>query len=223
MNLTDRDHQKKSSTAEMKNVQNSLPVMSDVTDDTTTDESDPEVSPRKPKTSLKESPSALGPRTSSSGKLTNDGLHFDVAHKSAISPSESEFAIKLKPSDLTTNSNLAEKDLSSIGVQKLKSRLGRIGGKRKLIDGEAEATAPNELILSPTSKRDININESANAQQVSNSEISGLMRREQASVQPKSPSLPRETSQDRANRKREKLQRELENSTNVTAKKKRKF
>ena len=95
-----------------------------------------------------------------------------------------------------------------------KPRLGKIGGKGMLGNLGGTTSNKQEAFVSPKQEaRDQN----ASPQPV---EPEGRGRTAQ---QPPEPSPPRETSQERANRKREQLKRELESKSQAAIKKKRRF
>lgn len=108
-------------------------------------------------------------------------------------------------------------------VPKIKAKLGRIGGKRKVPDG------PSESLTQP-----INENQTSKHKPLRNSSVdvessisrdhitTGTERTGRAITAAKSPPS-RETSQERANRKRAELKQNLEEKSKSNAKKKRKF
>lgn len=104
-----------------------------------------------------------------------------------------------------------------------KAKLGRIGGKGKLgkvggiasVSGQddgAASTKPHDPVSPTRETRD-----QTDALNKSEPERSRTVQRHPE------PSPPRETSQERANRKREQLKRELESKSQATTRKKRKF
>ncbi len=95
-----------------------------------------------------------------------------------------------------------------------KPKLGTIGGKGKL--GKIGGTTSKKQEASVSSKQEAR-DENATPKPV---EPEGRGRTAQ---QPPEPSPPRETSQERANRKREQLKRELESKSQAAIKKKRRF
>ena len=104
-----------------------------------------------------------------------------------------------------------------------KPKLGKIGGKRRLgkVGGIASVSSQNDGAASiklhdPVSPTRETRDKSA-APHAMEPERSRTVQRHPE------PSPPRETSQERANRKREQLKRELESKSQATTKKKRKF
>lgn len=102
-------------------------------------------------------------------------------------------------------------EISKIGG---KGRLGRIGGIVSVSSqsGEVASIEPQNPV-SPTRER----RDQTAAPSILEPERSRTVQRHTE------PSPPRETSQERANRKREQLKRELESKSQATARKKRKF
>ena len=104
-------------------------------------------------------------------------------------------------------------DKTSNTAAKPKPRIGKIGGKT---DFDKESSKP--AVATPAKPDSDRINEREAISKASESARVG-----RAAAQPRSPSPTRETSQERANRKRERLKRELESKGQAGAKKKRKF
>lgn len=106
-------------------------------------------------------------------------------------------------------------------LQKPKVKLGRIGGKsnRDLKNkggdrpDESGSTVAGDASLDAEHKMDSQLH----------TKIVGSPRLSRPLVQPASSVTIRETSQDRANNKREQLKRDFENKSNHTVKRKRKF
>lgn len=106
----------------------------------------------------------------------------------------------------------------------LKPKLGKIGGKNKLgkSGGAGSVSSQNEVAASkkpedPASPKSETKDQNA-ARKVLEPE-----RRSRTVQQTPEPSPPRETSQERANKKREQLKRELESKSQAATKKKRRF
>ena len=116
-------------------------------------------------------------------------------------------------------------DKMSNTAAKPKPRIGKIGGKTNLdtksskpaLASPAKVAGPMRIKVHTKSDSD-RTNERESIPKASEPARVG-----RATVQPRSPSPTRETSQERANRKREKLKRELESKGQAGARKKRKF
>lgn len=107
---------------------------------------------------------------------------------------------------------------------KPKAKLGKIGGKAKTTSN----TSINPSSSNGISPKPEEIKPTLHTRLKSQTEKGSVpaderARGARATVRPESFSLPRETSQERANRKREQLKRELEIKSQAGAKKKRKF
>jgi len=124
--------------------------------------------------------------------------------------------------DLATDSKPVKSNLpaEASAVPKSKTKLGRIGGRPKSDSNKESDATPRRDTATPFSKlgaqAEVHGYESTKPQRDS-------VRFGRAGNQPQTPSQPRESSQDRANRKREQLKRELESKRQTGAKKKRKF
>ena len=105
-------------------------------------------------------------------------------------------------------------------AQKPKGKLGRIGGRLKADGEEKSRTTASRDSATPSSRLEPKKHD--NRLRAAQDDISPN-RKGRSTTQPSNPSLPRETSQERANKKREQLKRELESKSSVGAKKKRKF
>lgn len=113
---------------------------------------------------------------------------------------------------------------STEDVPKIKGRLGRIGGKTK---PETQSKIKEKAI----SKRPAGLDDTTKTSFVDTAgqdeePVPADIRSETAGrvmTLPKASASRRETSQERANNKREQLKRRLENKSNATVKKKRKF
>lgn len=110
------------------------------------------------------------------------------------------------------------------GVLKSKPNLGKIGGKGKFgkVGGTGSVSIQNEGAASNKPEDPVSPKREAR-EQIAAPQISELERRGRAVQQPPEPSPPRETSQERANRKREQLKRDLESKSRASTKKKRRF
>ena len=103
-----------------------------------------------------------------------------------------------------------------------KPKLGKIGGKGKLgkVGGTVSVSSQNESAASNKPHDPVSpVGETRDKVAAPNT----FERRGRTIEQPPEPSPSRETSQERANRKREQLKRELESKSQATTRKKRKF
>lgn len=112
----------------------------------------------------------------------------------------------------------------AVSTSKPKLKLGKIGGRGKLgeLDGTGSVSSKNEDIVSnkpgdPVSPK-LDTRDQTTTPKTSEPE-----RRGRTVQQRLEPSPPREASQERANRKREQLKRELESKSQAATKKKRRF
>ena len=147
------------------------------------------------------SPKGVDTATSSEG----EGIEYDSQHMVAAAPDLN---------DKMTNT-----------TAKPKPRIGKIGGKnnpdtkisKPALAGLAKIAGPVRTKVN--TKPDLDrTNERESIVKASEAARAGRV-----TAQPRSPSPTRETSQERANRKREQLKRELESKGQAGAKKKRKF
>ena len=158
----------------------------------------------------------LDPTLPQAGRLGIDApMSRSVAGARNASPEIDSEEIKLS---LSGNPNLIE------AVPKFKGKLGRIGGKakpekRSELKGNLIGERPS--ILDDKSKASSVDNEGIEEEQVSADIKPAMVSR--ALDPPKAFLTRRETSQERANNKREQLKRQLENKSNTTVRKKRKF
>lgn len=108
---------------------------------------------------------------------------------------------------------------TTVAPPKTKMKLGKIGGKGKALT--AGESGPKNLAMQSTTPSNSNpVGEDLH--NVTRTSPSSKSLRGRSGVNSKSPSPPRETSEERANRKREQLKRELETKSHAV-KKKRKF
>ena len=107
---------------------------------------------------------------------------------------------------------------------KAKAKLGKIGGKKKVLDEQSQLlNYPAEDNKIPEHKSSTHAGTSADIESsTSRDPLVTEIRTSRPNTNAESPS-PRETSQEKANRKRAKLKRDLEDKSKSTAKKKRKF
>ena len=120
---------------------------------------------------------------------------------------------------------IADAHVTESAVSRPKAKLGRIGGSSKASKdpssqsaGDGKATAPSSQQQSPF--RPKTKEKATSPRSVEENIVSGRSGRAESRYHA---SPPRESSQDRANRKREQLKRELENKGQSGAKRKRKF
>lgn len=104
------------------------------------------------------------------------------------------------------------------------SKLGKIGGKGTLskVGGTGSVSSRNENIASNKRQNAVSPKQEARDQIAGSKSIEPESRGRTVQQRPE-PSPPRETSQERANRKRAELKRELENKSQTTVRKKRRF
>lgn len=105
-----------------------------------------------------------------------------------------------------------------------KPKLGKIGGKAKLgkIGSTGSVASQYDGATSKRPGNPVSPEPEAIGQNAA-PKISERQSRGRADLPLREPSYPRETSQERANRKREQLKRELESKSQVVTKKKRRF
>ncbi|KAL2042108.1 hypothetical protein N7G274_005296 [Stereocaulon virgatum] len=124
-------------------------------------------------------------------------------------------------SKVTSNN---KKVVQASNVPKVKARLGKVGGKVNAGNGSdskgvaCQSRSASSSQPQPNGKPEGNQGDWGKPIQTPESG-----RADQAIVQPENYSPPRESEQERANKKREQLKRELESKNHVAAKKKRKF
>lgn len=217
----------KSSTNDMRKIQRVTGTSSPENGDTTTDDdSDAEASSRNPH----DSPPISSSRHSSaptfgSKSLSSDRLDLNLVDRPTNAQGQAEPTKNTTPESSKSDPDHQNGVLNEVLSPKLKPRLGRIGGKTKSNkDGETQNQNP---ILE---RIPLHVSSEVDTIQVEGSKHHPLFpealepsRTGRTSVRLKSPSVPRETSQERANNKREILKRELESKSNARAKKKRKF
>ncbi len=116
-------------------------------------------------------------------------------------------------------------DKTSSTAAKPKPRIGKIGGKANLDKESSKPAVASPANVAGPMKTKVNAKPDSDTMNERESilKASEPARVGRATVQPRSPSPTRETSQERANRKRERLKRELESKGQAGAKKKRKF
>ena len=122
-------------------------------------------------------------------------------------------------------SKLGLDDKTRNTAAKSRPRIGKIGGKANLYTESSKpaVASPTRLTGPMITKVNTETGSDKTKQRGSTLKASEPTRIGRPTVQPRSPSPTRETSQERANRKREQLKRELESKGQAGAKKKRKF
>ena len=213
-------------TADVEKNQRVTPKSSPENDDTTTDGSDVEASSRNsqdppPNSSTRNS---LAPNFGSN-LLLKDHPDLSLVHKPTIVQEKPDLIKDVAPTILINKPDHGDDGLHEVTSLKARPRLGRIGGKAK---GNKESETLNQTdILEQIRSHESNEVDTMQAEEserhLLNPEISESTRIARTSVRSKSPSGPRETSQERANIKRETLKRELESKSNARVRKKRKF
>ncbi len=155
--------------------------------------------------------------------MDDDGLSTSA---SAIDRNAAETALVLNPKSKLGKIGGKGKDSSpeTPVVLTSKPKLGKIGGKGKLgkVGGIGSISIQNEDAASNNSEEPVNPRCEA-SDQTAATKLLEPETRGRTAQQPLEPSPPRETSQERANRKREQLKRELESKSQAAAKKKRRF
>lgn len=140
------------------------------------------------------------------------------------SPAKTHSEPKSKPKLGNIGGKRKENSPEIPAVPKTKPKLGKIGGKGKLgiLGGAGSVSDKNES--TPSNRPEDLISPKREARDRSAAPIIAEPERGGRTVQrPPENSPPRETSQDRANRKRAQLKRELESKSQAATKKKRRF
>ena len=116
--------------------------------------------------------------------------------------------------------------IENSALPRSKAKLGKIGGKPKNDRDQEPNLDTHRIAKIPTSKQSVSshrsIENDVTKSESPNKDI-GSPRTGRAATQLELSSSPRESSQDRANRKREQLKRELESKSQAGTKKKRRF
>ena len=189
-------------------------------DDSTTDESDDDLNASRNKGAPLESNTDV-----ERSKHNVDNSISDIDDRPAKSPSSREKSIDLDENTPLKAKPPLENQLSqSPDVPKSKSKLGKIGGKKKVeIAGHSPKTEP---VVHPTFDTQLTGNEATPRVPQSAVQTSPTLKGElrgRATTPAKSASPTRETSEERANRNREQLKHKLDNKAQAGTKKKRKF
>ena len=147
------------------------------------------------------SPKVIDTASSSEG----EGIEYDNQHMVASAPGSND-----KMSNTTA---------------KPKPRIGKIGGKNNPHTKSSKPALASPAKLAGPMRTKVNTKPDSDRTNERESIVkaSEPARAGRVTVQPRSPSPIRETSQERANRKREQLKHELESKGQAGAKKKRKF
>lgn len=113
----------------------------------------------------------------------------------------------------------------TLPASKPKSKLGKIGGVGKIGHVGAPQNKDSRPAAAALEQSSLDPKEYAKrvAERLSAPDVAEPGRHSRATLLPKGPSPPNETEEERANKKREQLKRELESKSQAGAKKKRKF
>ena len=190
--------------------------------DSTTDESNDDLQPSRSKPVPSGENEALA--TNTNNCMQSEPMDLDDNDLTASSlkidenPAKAHPVLKSKQKLGKIGGKGKDSPLEAPVMPTLKPKLGKIGGKGKLSD-IGLASAHNG---SNASK---NQEDAASPKQKATDSIATPKseRRGRTAEQPPEPSPPRETSQERADRKRAQLKRELENKSHAAVKKKRRF
>jgi hypothetical protein len=221
---------------------NSLELTKSVHGDTTTDESDKNLDSsvldhNARKKSVQRS-SAIFSRSSSAAKVDLSTLKAKKPSEHQIKPDvptqgplESHRANSDEEHNNMKFSKVAapgSEDLGPRSTPKSKPKIGKIGGRGKL-EKASDLSGPKNIAVEPKSIPSRNGRNTATLD-TENKPVFALpadhvdpSRNRRGSLPPQSPSPPRETSQERANNRREHLKREIERNAKAGSKKKRKF
>jgi len=206
--------------------------------DSTTDESDQDLHPTKPNptsfnkksvdrdgilSSARESSRMSSP--TDSDKQANNEFHqkqmsFRGASTSTDRASNSDGGV----SPAVSRAVKGNESDQNPAVLKPRAKLGKIGGKGKA--GKGDESQPYTSHATPA----VGVKYSHSVLSPSTTKVGAISkvsaeteRSGRASIEQQAPSPPRETSQERADRNRENLKRELESKSQTGAKKKRRF
>ena len=149
----------------------------------------------------------------------------NVSSKNIVIASSSEGdGMEIDNHDMVT-SNPGLDDKTRNTAAKPKTRIGKIGGNTNLgTESSKPAVASPTKVTGPMkTKVNTELGSDKMKRRESILEASEPTRVGRSTMQPRNPSPTREASQERANRKREQLKRELESKGQAGAKKKRKF
>ena len=188
---------------------------------------------------LNKSPEVASLRTSAEssgvkGSFEEPGLyqdtvrsHWDNGEKleSASSFSENTSDCQKRP-DRDLKSAIGDNAIQASATPKPKAKLGRIGGKSKGTESSRAQPGAHGRSAGLLSKQDHPLhqrNQETLEASGATSDNGDSIRIDRTNAQTRTHSPPRESSRDRANKKREQLKRELQSKSNAGVKKKRKF
>ena len=153
--------------------------------------------------------------------LDNDGLTASASDGDK-SPAKTHLVPKHKLGKIGGKGRDSSSETPTIPTPK--ARLGKIGGKGTLgkLGGTGSVSGQNESIASNKQEDVVSPKQEAR-DRVAVPQSMVPESRGRTVQPPPEPSSPRETSQERANRKRAQLKRELENKNQTAVKRKRRF
>ena len=197
----------------------------------TTDESkdDPPSSYSKPLPSRKEDALASSPMNDTKGMeselldMDDDGLTASASDMDNT-PTKTHLEPKSKQKLGKIGGKIKSISPEAPTVPAPKPKLGKIGGKGKLgkVGGTGAVYSQNESTAPRMQEDPLSPKQGTKGRIVAPTSRDPMMRGRMVQ-QPPEPSPPRETSQERADRKRAQLKRELENKSQAAIKKKRRF
>ena len=155
--------------------------------------------------------------------LSDDGL---TGSASETEKSSAKTHVVPKPKQKLGKIGGKGKDSSpeTTAISTSKPKLGKIGGKGKLGKSGVTGSVSSRDKGTASSKREDPVSPKQEVRdRIAGPKSTGPERKSRTVQQPPEPLPPRETSQERANRKREQLKRELENKSQAAIKKKRRF
>ena len=197
-------------------------------DDSTTDESDDNLQPSRAKPLPSGEDEALASSPADKTKCMHSEK-MDLDDESLFAS-----ASDIDKSPATTHSiPKSRQKLGKIGgkgkdcspdapvIQKSRPKLGKIGGKGR--GGGIGTVSSQDVSTAWKDQEDIASSKQETTDPLAAPTSMEPERRGRTAEQPPEPSPPRETSQERADRKRAQLKRELENKSHTAVKKKRRF
>ena len=194
----------------------------------TTDDSDDNLQPSRSKPLSSGGDEALASSPENNTKcMQSEQMDLDDESSSASASDIDKSPAKTHPI-LKTRQKLGKiggkgKDYSpdAPAIPTSKPKLGKIGGKGKGV-GLGLSSSQNES-NAWKNEEDIVSSKQESTDRLAAPSSMEPERRSRTAEQPREPSPPRETSQERADRKRAQLKRELENKSHAAVKKKRRF
>ena len=149
----------------------------------------------------------------------------NLSSKDIVTASSSEEDGMETDNQVIVTSELGLDDETRNTAAESKPRIGKIGGKTNMNTerGKPAVASPTRVTGPMITQVNIEPVSDRTKQRRGTLKASEPVRIGRPTVQTRSPSPMRETSQERANRKREQLKRELESKGQASAKKKRKF